>query len=349
MLLRGKSQGGMGCWRGQGKRRGVRKLGISSGNYYLERKSSLIVDKNSFLIRLIRQILGIFNQRFTERLRTAYHTDPLEFLGLFLVMIPPILIILTIALFIICAFFFINSSITKMFSNYLIGILGILAVFFFIGSMIFSQKHREDKPELTENTSTNELNKDIKIKNKSIFIVHGHDTEKKDEVVRFLRELQLCPVILQDEPSRGKTIIEKVEFYISQTSFAIVLLTRDDFGLSKEDSNVDEIKNLVNQSNYDSLNHGGSISNIEKSQVFLLVASTLRMLKAITPRSRQNVIFELGLTIGHLHRDNVCVLYEDGVELPTDIHGLSYVSLKGQWRENLLKELIAAGIECKIK
>jgi predicted nucleotide-binding protein len=42
----------------------------------------------------------------------------------------------------------------------------------------------------------------------------------------------------------------------------------------------------------------------------------------------------------------VAVLFEDGVELPSDLDGLVYIPLDsaGGWRLGLLKELAAAGI-----
>jgi predicted nucleotide-binding protein len=67
----------------------------------------------------------------------------------------------------------------------------------------------------------------------------------------------------------------------------------------------------------------------------------------MAPRGRQNVIFELGVFIGALGRSNVAVLMDDGVEKPSDISGLVYISLDaaGAWRHSLLKELQAAGVE----
>lgn len=64
------------------------------------------------------------------------------------------------------------------------------------------------------------------------------------------------------------------------------------------------------------------------------------------PRARQNVIFEFGLLVGLLGRRNVCVLYEPGVELPSDVLGITYVELdKAEgWRSQLVSELAAAGL-----
>ena len=64
------------------------------------------------------------------------------------------------------------------------------------------------------------------------------------------------------------------------------------------------------------------------------------------PRARQNVILELGFFLGKLGRKNVCALYEAGVEIPSDYHGVIFLELdaKGSWKLDLARELKAAGI-----
>jgi predicted nucleotide-binding protein len=64
---------------------------------------------------------------------------------------------------------------------------------------------------------------------KKVFIVHGHDTEAKESVARFIGLLGLEPIILHEQPSSGRTIIEKFEVF-ADVGFAVVLLTPDDFG-----------------------------------------------------------------------------------------------------------------------
>lgn len=63
------------------------------------------------------------------------------------------------------------------------------------------------------------------------------------------------------------------------------------------------------------------------------------------PRARQNVVFELGFFIGALGRSRVAVLYEEGVELPSDMDGILYSVLdsRGAWKLSLGRELRAAG------
>jgi len=62
-----------------------------------------------------------------------------------------------------------------------------------------------------------------------IFIVHGHDELAKQNVARFISNLALKPIILHEQPSGGKTIIEKLEAHIL-VDFAVVILTPDDEG-----------------------------------------------------------------------------------------------------------------------
>ena len=63
------------------------------------------------------------------------------------------------------------------------------------------------------------------------------------------------------------------------------------------------------------------------------------------PRARQNVIFELGYFVGRLGRARVCALYQNGVEIPSDYHGVLYVPMDphGAWKRQLAKELRAVG------
>ena len=66
-----------------------------------------------------------------------------------------------------------------------------------------------------------------------VFIVHGRDDGAKETVARFLRQLELEPIILHEQPNQGRTIIEKFEDY-AQVGFAFVLLTPDDECVSQE-------------------------------------------------------------------------------------------------------------------
>ncbi len=62
-----------------------------------------------------------------------------------------------------------------------------------------------------------------------IFVVHGRDRGALAEVKQVLIQLGLEPVVLQDQPNQGRTIIEKFEDY-AQVGFAVVICTPDDEG-----------------------------------------------------------------------------------------------------------------------
>lgn len=64
--------------------------------------------------------------------------------------------------------------------------------------------------------------------NRKVFIVHGHDEAAKQSVARYLTKLELEPVILHEHPSKGRTIIEKLEAHLGDVAYVIVLLTPDD-------------------------------------------------------------------------------------------------------------------------
>jgi hypothetical protein len=62
-----------------------------------------------------------------------------------------------------------------------------------------------------------------------VFIVHGRDDSAKETVARFLEKLDLQPIILHEQPNKGRTIIEKFETN-ADVDFAVILLTPDDAG-----------------------------------------------------------------------------------------------------------------------
>lgn len=64
---------------------------------------------------------------------------------------------------------------------------------------------------------------------RQVFIVHGHDELAKQTVARFISQMNLEPIILHEQPTGGKTIIEKLLSH-SGVPFAVVLLTPDDVG-----------------------------------------------------------------------------------------------------------------------
>lgn len=70
-----------------------------------------------------------------------------------------------------------------------------------------------------------------------VFVVHGHDEAARETTARFLERLGLEPIILHEQASSGRTIIEKIEHY-SNVGYAMVLLTPDDVGRKKAEGEL---------------------------------------------------------------------------------------------------------------
>lgn len=76
---------------------------------------------------------------------------------------------------------------------------------------------------------------DAPITSRKIFVVHGRDQTYRDTTARLLEKLRLEPIILHEQPNKGRTIIEKFTDYAG-VGFAVTLLTGDDRGgLSEAD------------------------------------------------------------------------------------------------------------------
>jgi predicted nucleotide-binding protein len=141
---------------------------------------------------------------------------------------------------------------------------------------------------------------------KKIFVVHGHEVGLRAIVARFLEQLGAKPVILSEEASGGRTVIENFEMH-ADVAYAVVLMTGDDRGGAKD--------------------------------------TPPRQFKK---RARQNVIFELGYFMSKLKRNKVCILYEQDVEIPSDITGVIYVPYDASsdgWQIKMARELKKAELD----
>jgi predicted nucleotide-binding protein len=99
-----------------------------------------------------------------------------------------------------------------------------------------------------------------------VFIVHGHDEEALEKTARFIEKLGFTAIILREQPSSSKTIIEKIEEY-SNVGFGIVLYTPCDTGAKKEA--VLTYKDRARQNVV--FEHGYLIGKISRSNVCALV------------------------------------------------------------------------------
>lgn len=68
---------------------------------------------------------------------------------------------------------------------------------------------------------------------KRVFIVYGHDSTARNALELLLRRLNLRPIIFQNMPGVGETIIEKPD-RLTKADFACVLITPDDEGRKRD-------------------------------------------------------------------------------------------------------------------
>lgn len=64
----------------------------------------------------------------------------------------------------------------------------------------------------------------------SVFIVHGHDNSLIADVKLCIESMSLNPIVLREQPNDGKTIIEKLEDWLSNSKCAVILYTPCDIG-----------------------------------------------------------------------------------------------------------------------
>ncbi len=114
-----------------------------------------------------------------------------------------------------------------------------------------------------------------------VFIVHGHDDEAKTKTARFIEKLGLKPIILHEQASGSKTVIEKIEAY-SNVGFGIILYTPCDIGGKKEEN--PNLKNRARQNVV--FEHGFLIGKIGRQNVCALVKDEVE-----TPNDISGVVY----------------------------------------------------------
>lgn len=133
-----------------------------------------------------------------------------------------------------------------------------------------------------------------------VFIVHGHDSQAREQLELVIHKLGLAPFVLQNTGGSGLTIIEALEREIGHHSgaakFGIVLLTPDDIGYAKEAGDTEA-----------------------------------------QPRARQNVVLEMGMLISALGRTNVAILKKQHLEIPSDAQGILYIAFNDHVKETVPK------------
>ena len=144
---------------------------------------------------------------------------------------------------------------------------------------------------------------------RQVLLAHGRDDRWMQAVARLLELAGTHDVtVLNERPGEHSMLSEQIGEHAHCSHYAIVLLTADDIGAPRPQS--------------------------EDEPYF-------------SPRAHQAVVFEMGFLVAALAPGRVCVLYEEGVQLPCDLDGIAYVrlDLAGTWQPKLLLALRKAGFD----
>lgn len=148
---------------------------------------------------------------------------------------------------------------------------------------------------------------------RKVFVVYGHDETSRTQLEATLRRWGLEPLILDQLPTEGQTVIEKLEVAIAEATFGVVLATPDDEG------------------------HRANRADEKAYRARQNVVLELGMLLA--KLGRQNVA--------------ILLKTQENMERPSDIQGLIYVPFKDDIAKeagvNLAKALAARGYQIDIK
>lgn len=114
-----------------------------------------------------------------------------------------------------------------------------------------------------------------------IFIVHGRDHARRDQLADLVKKLGFEPVILEKQGSRGLTIIEKLERDAPAVGFAFVLYDADDVGaLAGQDPAPRARQNVV-------FEHGLLIGLLGRSRTCAIVSGGVEI-----PSDIQGILYE---------------------------------------------------------
>lgn len=164
------------------------------------------------------------------------------------------------------------------------------------GKVVYQGKNVDEIKQILESVP------DAATANRKVFVVYGHDQVARTQLEAMLRRWDLDPLIIDQLESSGNTIIEKLEEYMPQASFGIVLATPDDVGYPKDAEAGKKFRvrqNVV-------LEMGILLARLGRSKVAILLKNT------------------------------------EDMEKPSDIHGLIYIPFTNDVKEatvDLAKEM----------
>jgi len=87
------------------------------------------------------------------------------------------------------------------------------------------------------------------------FISHGKKSVALNKLAQFLHALGIEPLIVKEQPSLDKTVDDKVNYYLSQADFVVILATGDD----EFEGKLHPRQNVIHEIGLAQKTHGGKI------------------------------------------------------------------------------------------
>ena len=137
-------------------------------------------------------------------------------------------------------------------------------------------------------------------KSKRVFIVHGHDTSAKEQLVRILKSHKLTPVVMQEQLKTGQELLEMLENLIKGCQAGFVIATPDDVGKGKNDPE----ENFKPRARQNVIFESGILTSLF--------------------RANRNIYF----------------LIKESVDLPSDMHGLLYNEFKNNIDKDRIEQVL---------
>ena len=109
------------------------------------------------------------------------------------------------------------------------------------------------------------LTSPLNLNNRKIFIVYGHNHDLRNEVQNLLSDNLFNPIILDNEINEGSFLLEKFQKKADECSYAVVLMTADDFGKAtkQKSKQVRARQNVIFELGY-------LISRLGRNRIFIL-------------------------------------------------------------------------------
>jgi predicted nucleotide-binding protein len=184
-----------------------------------------------------------------------------------------------------------------------------------------------------------------------------------DNTIYFIaaKGINIVESMLKKQTANDPVLAKKEETMISVEEISesinnIFIVHGRNEGVEAEVSNFLRRLNLEPIILHEQVNKGKTViekfekfSNV-KAAVILFTADDIGKYKddkEYECRARQNVIFEAGYFIGKLGRENTIILYENGLNIPSDLAGYIYIPLdpNKRWHLDLARELKAIGFD----